>query len=78
MSAFKDKSSSSSSLHDVTVVLADDADLDAEHRNPGGAPIEDVSPIGLQVGWWTAVFLSARPLASTAVTSLDGAQISRR
>lgn len=40
------------------VVLAADISLDEEHKNAGGAPVEDQSPIGQDVGWWTAVFLS--------------------
>jgi hypothetical protein len=40
------------------VVLAEDTSLDEEHKNAGGAPVEDQSPIGQDVGWWTAVFLS--------------------
>lgn len=43
----------------ANVVLAEDASLDEEHKNAGGAPVEDKSPIGQDVGWWTAVFLSA-------------------
>ncbi len=40
------------------VLAADNLSLDEEHKNVGGAPIEDLSPIGIGVGWWTAVFLS--------------------
>lgn len=45
-------------LNEDVTVLVDNVSLDFEHRNVGGAPIEDVSPIGLEVGWWTAVLLS--------------------
>jgi len=47
-----------SSLEPAAVLL-DNVSLDSEHRNPGGAPIEDDSPLGKEVGWWSAVFLSA-------------------
>ncbi|KAF9005315.1 amino acid transporter [Hymenopellis radicata] len=40
------------------VLAADNLSLDDEHKNLGGAPIEDLSPIGIGVGWWTAVFLT--------------------
>ena len=39
----------------ANVVLAGDVSLDEEHKS---APVEDKSPIGQDVGWWTAVFLS--------------------
>jgi UDP-3-O-[3-hydroxymyristoyl] glucosamine N-acyltransferase len=42
----------------ANVVFGEDVSLDEEHRNAGGAPVEDESPIGQDVGWWTAVFLS--------------------
>jgi len=42
----------------ANVVLAGDVGLDEEHKNAGGAPVEDKSPIGQDVGWWTAVLLS--------------------
>jgi hypothetical protein len=42
----------------LDVVLAGDISLDEEHKNAGGAPVEDTSPLGQDVGWWTAVFLS--------------------
>jgi hypothetical protein len=42
----------------LDVVLAGDISLDKEHKNAGGAPVEDTSPLGQDVGWWTAVFLS--------------------
>ena len=57
MSVEKDKSSDDSQII-ANVVLADDVSLDEEHKNPGGAPVEDKSPIGQDVGWFTAVFLS--------------------
>jgi hypothetical protein len=40
------------------VVLAGEVSLDEDHKNAGGAPVEDKSPVGQDVGWWTAVFLS--------------------
>lgn len=57
MSVEKDKSSDDSQII-ANVVLADDVSLDEEHKNAGGAPVEDKSPIGQDVGWFTAVFLS--------------------
>ncbi|KZV78077.1 hypothetical protein EXIGLDRAFT_784326 [Exidia glandulosa HHB12029] len=67
MSTHKDKGYDSASLTSVDIVLADDADLDAVHRNPGGAPIEDESPIGVEVGWWTAVFLNFSQMIGTGI-----------
>ena len=60
MSIEKDKSTKSSDDDQIiaNVVLAEDISLDEEHKNAGGAPVEDKSPIGQDVGWWTAVFLS--------------------
>ena len=49
----------------TNVVLAGDVSLDEEHKNASGAPIEDKSPIGQDVGWWTAVFLSTSTSASS-------------
>ncbi|KAH8822955.1 high-affinity methionine permease [Flagelloscypha sp. PMI_526] len=54
------------------VVLVDNVSLDIEHRNVGGAPIEDVSPIGLEVGWWTAVFLNFSQMIGTGIFSTPG------
>lgn len=54
---YEDEKDKSSDIGDV-VLAADGLSLDEEHKNVGGAPIEDVSPIGVDVGWWTAVFLS--------------------
>lgn len=42
----------------ANVVFVENVSLDEEHKNAGGAPVEDESPIGQDVGWWTAVFLS--------------------
>ena len=50
------------------VVLVADISLDEEHKNAGGAPVEEKSPIGEDVGWWTAVLLS---------TSMSHAQCTR-
>lgn len=60
MSVEKDKSIKSSDDSQIIadIVLAEDVSLDEEHKNAGGAPVEDKSPIGQDVGWWTAVFLS--------------------
>ena len=56
------------------VVLAGDVSLDEDHKNAGGAPVEDQSPIGQDVGWWTAVFLSTSiSNCSIAQTNLSGA-----
>ncbi|KAF9005316.1 high-affinity methionine permease [Hymenopellis radicata] len=57
----------------VEVVLAaGNLSLDEEHKNLGGAPIEDVSPIGLDVGWWTAVFLNFSQMIGTGIFSTPG------
>jgi len=60
MSVEKTKSIGSSDDSQIItdVVLASDVSLDEEHKNAGGAPVEDTSPIGQEVGWWTAVLLS--------------------
>ncbi len=52
---------------DSNVVLADNLSLDEEHRNLGGAPIEDSSPMGKDVGWWTAVFLNFSQMIGTGI-----------
>ena len=70
----EDKSKSTSDLGDV-VLAADGLSLDEEHKNVGGAPIEDISPIGVDVGWWTAVFLSASHLQYVASVGLTCKQI---
>ncbi|KAH8822954.1 high-affinity methionine permease [Flagelloscypha sp. PMI_526] len=54
------------------IVLVDNVSLDSEHRNVGGAPIEDVSPIGVEVGWWTAVFLNFSQMIGTGIFSTPG------
>ncbi len=60
MSVEKDKSTKSSDDSQIiaNVVLADGVSLDEELKNAGGAPVEEKSPIGQDVGWFTAVFLS--------------------
>jgi hypothetical protein len=67
MSVEKAKSTRSSDDSQIltNVVLAGDVSLDEEHKNPGGAPVEDKSPIGQDIGWWTAVFLSAFTFTSS-------------
>ncbi|KAJ7585652.1 high-affinity methionine permease [Mycena floridula] len=59
---------------DESVVLAaDDLSLDNEHRNVGGAPIEDVSPMGTNdIGWWSAVFLNFSQMIGTGIFSTPG------
>ncbi|KAK0464818.1 high-affinity methionine permease [Armillaria novae-zelandiae] len=57
---------------DSNVVLADNLSLDEEHRNLGGAPIEDSSPMGKDVGWWTAVFLNFSQMIGTGIFSTPG------
>lgn len=68
MSVEKAKSTRSSDDSQIiaNVVLAGDVSLDEEHKNAGGAPVEDKSPIGQDVGWWTAVFLSTSMSTSTS------------
>ncbi|KIY61698.1 high-affinity methionine permease [Cylindrobasidium torrendii FP15055 ss-10] len=70
---YENEKSDKDSVVPAVAVLADsDLHLDELHRNEGGAPIEDVSPIGIQVGWWTAVFLNFSQMIGTGIFSTPG------
>jgi amino acid permease len=60
------------SSSDDEVILADGVDLDHKHKNAGGAPIEDESPMGKELGWWSIVFLNISMMIGTGIFSTPG------
>ncbi|KAG8905986.1 hypothetical protein FRB99_007843 [Tulasnella sp. 403] len=46
--------------------------LDAAHKNAGGAPVEDESPMGKEMGWWSLVLLNFSIMIGTGIFSIPG------
>ncbi|KAG8969116.1 hypothetical protein FRC03_004431 [Tulasnella sp. 419] len=71
MSPFRHNHSASSSDEDVGVIT-NGVELDSAHQNVGGAPIEDQSPMGNQIGWWSIIFLNTSMMIGTGIFSTPG------
>ncbi|KAG8853927.1 hypothetical protein FRB96_007936 [Tulasnella sp. 330] len=54
------------------IVITNGVALDATQKNAGGAPIEETSPMGREIGWWSIVFLNFSSMIGTGIFSTPG------
>ena len=57
---------------DSDMIFTRGISLDAAHKNAGGAPIEDESPMGKEIGWWSIVLLNLSSIIGTGIFSTPG------
>lgn len=66
------ESQSRFSIDSSDMVVTVGVSLDATRKNAGGAPIEDESPMGKEVGWWSIVLLNISGMIGTGIFSTPG------
>ncbi|KAG9015340.1 hypothetical protein FRB93_013040 [Tulasnella sp. JGI-2019a] len=54
------------------IVFTNGVALDATRKNAGGAPIEESSPMGHEIGWWSIVLLNLSMMIGTGIFSTPG------
>lgn len=57
---------------DSDMIFTHGVALDAAHKNAGGAPIEDESPMGKEIGWWSIVLINTSSMIGTGIFSTPG------
>jgi hypothetical protein len=68
----EDKYASSGTSEEDTASVRIASSLDEEHLNEGGAAVEEHSPLGQQIGWFSVICLNISQMVSATAKVANG------